>query len=119
VLTDFGCEQSFARAAQSVKEHYGFEIGASAVRTETLEHAQRAQETLQKKYEQSFRILPPVNWPPFTTMLASSTKLWRHAGAQVSPSTPSRGFVSRKLFFDGNPTSGPCLLWIRLMLRHV
>ena len=60
VLTDFGCEQSFARAAQSVKEHYGFEIGASAVRTETLEHAQRAQETLQKKYEQSFRILPPV-----------------------------------------------------------
>ena len=60
VLTDFGCEHSFARAAQSVKEHYGFEIGASAVRNDTLEHAQRAQETLQNKYEGSFRILPPV-----------------------------------------------------------
>ena len=42
VLTDFGCEQSFARAAQSVKEHYGFEIGACAVRTETRAHAQWA-----------------------------------------------------------------------------
>jgi hypothetical protein len=60
VLTDFGCEHSFAQAAQSVKEHYGFEIGASAVRTDTLEHAQRAQETLENKYEESFRILPPV-----------------------------------------------------------
>lgn len=60
VLTDFGCEHSFARAAQSVKEHYGFEIGASAIRADTLEHAQRAQETLQDKYEESFRILPPV-----------------------------------------------------------
>jgi hypothetical protein len=60
VLTDFGCEHSFARAAQSVQEHYGFEIGASAVRSDTLEHARRAQEILQKKYEESFRSLPPV-----------------------------------------------------------
>jgi hypothetical protein len=57
-LTDFGCEHSFARAAQSVKEHYGFEIGASAVRTTTLEHAKRAQESLQREYQQSFRWLP-------------------------------------------------------------
>jgi hypothetical protein len=60
VLTDFGCEHSFTRAAQSVKEHYGIEIGASAVRTDTLEHAQRAQETLQEKYQESFRSLPAV-----------------------------------------------------------
>lgn len=60
MLTDFGCEHSFARAAQSVLEHYGFEIGASAVRTTTLEHAQRARAMLQEGYGQSFRALPAV-----------------------------------------------------------
>src|SRR5204862_1762831 len=42
VLTDFGCEHSFLRATESVREHYGFEVGASAVRKATLAHAQRA-----------------------------------------------------------------------------
>jgi len=60
VLTDFGCEHSFARAAESVQEHYGFEIGSSAVRTVTLENAQRARKTLQKQYSQPFRILPEI-----------------------------------------------------------
>jgi hypothetical protein len=60
VLTDFGSEHSFARAAQSVREHYGFEIGASMVRTATLKHAQRARTQLQKEYEQPFRVLPAV-----------------------------------------------------------
>ena len=60
VLTDFGCEHSFARATGSVLEHYGFEIGASAVRTATLEHAQRARKKLQVEYEQPFRVLPAV-----------------------------------------------------------
>lgn len=60
VLTDFGCEHSFVRAAESVREHYGFEIGASAVRTATLEHAQRARHRLQAQYRQPFRHLPAV-----------------------------------------------------------
>lgn len=60
VLTDFGCEHSFTRAAQSVLEHYGFEIGASAVRTATLTHARRAQEQLQEQYQEPFRVLPTV-----------------------------------------------------------
>lgn len=58
VVTDFGCEHSFARAAESVQEHYGFAIGATAVRTTTLEHASRARERLQEEYRQPFRILP-------------------------------------------------------------
>jgi hypothetical protein len=58
VLTDFGSEHSFARAAGSVVEHYGFEIGVSAVRTATLEHAQRAREKLEAEYQQPFRVLP-------------------------------------------------------------
>lgn len=59
VLTDFGCEHSFVRAAQSVREHYGFDIGATAVRTATLQHAQRAQALLEEQYGQPFRRLPP------------------------------------------------------------
>ena len=58
VLSDFGCEHSFARAAQSVQEHYGFEIGATAVRADTLQHAQRARQKLQTQYEEPFRVLP-------------------------------------------------------------
>jgi hypothetical protein len=59
VLTDFGCEQSFGRAAQSVREHYGFDIGATAVRGATLYHAQRAQSQLERQYAQPYRLLPP------------------------------------------------------------
>lgn len=60
VLTDFGCEHSFARATQSVREHYGFEIGISAVQRTTFKHAQRAQAKLQERYAQPFRSLPAV-----------------------------------------------------------
>jgi hypothetical protein len=63
VLTDFGCEHSFARAAESVREHYGFELGASAVRAATLEHAQRARAQLQAGYRESFRALPAEGAP--------------------------------------------------------
>jgi len=59
VLTDFGCEHSFLRAAQSVREHYGFDIGATAVRGATLRHARRAQARLEEQYGQPFRVLPP------------------------------------------------------------
>ncbi|HVU70557.1 MAG TPA: UPF0236 family protein [Ktedonobacteraceae bacterium] len=57
-MSDFGSEHAFARAAQSVREHYGFELGASAVRQATLEQARRAQAGLEAQYEQSFRALP-------------------------------------------------------------
>lgn len=60
VLTDFGCEHSFQQAAARVLEHYGFEINVSAVREATLEHASRAEELLQKEYEQPFRVLPAL-----------------------------------------------------------
>jgi len=63
VLTDFGCEHSFARAAGSVLEHYGFEIGISAVRDTTLAHAQRARARMVEQYAQPFRILPALAQP--------------------------------------------------------
>jgi hypothetical protein len=38
VLTDFGSEDSFAQAAQRVKEHYAIDVGVSTVRRHTLRH---------------------------------------------------------------------------------
>lgn len=63
VLCDFGCEHSFAQAAGSVLEHYGFKIGVSAVRDSTLTHAQRARAQLEEQYAQPFRVLPAVAQP--------------------------------------------------------
>lgn len=57
-LTDFGCEHSFEQAAARVREHYGFEIGFSAVREATLTHAQRAAQQLEEQYQEPFRLLP-------------------------------------------------------------
>jgi hypothetical protein len=38
VLVDFGAEESFARAAQRVQEHYGVEVAEGRVRQQTLRH---------------------------------------------------------------------------------
>ena len=37
-LVDFGAEESFARAAARVQEHYGLDVAAEAVRQQTLTH---------------------------------------------------------------------------------
>lgn len=52
VLTDFGAEQSFARAAARVREHYGVEVGQSAVRRITEAHAEQflAQEEVRREW---------------------------------------------------------------------
>jgi len=41
VITDFGAECSFVRAAARLKEHYGIDIPASGVRQQTLQHARQ------------------------------------------------------------------------------
>ena len=60
VLTDFGCEHSFAQAAERVREHYGIALGASVVRAATMKHAHRARAQMQEEYEEPFRVLPAV-----------------------------------------------------------
>jgi len=57
-LTDFGIEHSFAASCKRLKEHYGFELNPSAVRTATLRHAGRAAGKLRGDYAKSFRSLP-------------------------------------------------------------
>lgn len=74
VLTDFGAEHSFRASGQRLKEHYGFELNASAVRTVTLQHAQRAQESLASGYEESFRLLPKTG-PAFVVAQVDGTMI--------------------------------------------
>lgn len=57
-LSDFGVEHSFRGSCQRLKEHYGFELSASAARDTTLQHAHRAAAQLEADYAQSFRVLP-------------------------------------------------------------
>ena len=58
VLCDFGAESSFAKSCLRLKEHYGFELGPSAVRKSTLHHAARAEKKLAAHYAENFRALP-------------------------------------------------------------
>ena len=58
VLADFGAEHSFETSCKRVKEHYGVDINASAVRTATMRHARGAAQMLEGEYARSFRALP-------------------------------------------------------------
>lgn len=58
MLCDFGCEQSFVRAAGQVLEHYGFEPSYYAVRQNVLRHARRAHEQRNQQTAKTFRSLP-------------------------------------------------------------
>lgn len=40
-MTDFGADESFADAADKLKEHYGIEVPVSAIQATTLQHAAR------------------------------------------------------------------------------
>jgi len=62
------------RAAQSVREHYGIEVGASAIHDCTLKHAKRAQAQLEKQYQQSFRLLP-ARGPQYVIAQADGTMI--------------------------------------------
>ena len=57
-MCDFGAEHSFGTANKRLKEHYGFELNASAMRSATLKAAERAEEILTREYAKSFRELP-------------------------------------------------------------
>lgn len=57
-MCDFGAEESFARASERLKIHYGFDLGANAMREATLHHARRASELLEESYKQPYRVLP-------------------------------------------------------------
>lgn len=49
VLSDFGSEVSFARAAASVREHYGMEVPITAIREQTFKHGRLISAIAQKE----------------------------------------------------------------------
>jgi hypothetical protein len=49
VMTDFGADESFAKASQKIKEHYGITVPLSGERNVTLLHAKKIQQYLQKE----------------------------------------------------------------------
>lgn len=58
-MADFGADESFAKAAGKIREHYGFEINVSAVRLATLECAQAIEKQHELEYAKDYRALPP------------------------------------------------------------
>jgi hypothetical protein len=88
-LVDFGAEESFARAAQRVREHYGLEVAAEQVRQQTLQHGaqisalsvpppQRAARTLVTQLDGS---MIPIVIPPAQgeDRRCGKALLWREA----------------------------------------
>ncbi len=86
-LVDFGAETSFGHAAQRVREHYGLDVSAEAVRQHTLRHGaqisaltvrppQRAASTLITQLDGS---LIPIAVPPTAgaDRRRGKTLLWR------------------------------------------
>lgn len=56
-LTDFGAEESFAKAAQRVHEHYGIEVSVYGARTHTLSHAKAIGPILPERPAQPVEVL--------------------------------------------------------------
>ena len=74
VLSDFGAEHSFRQCGQRLKEHYGFELNATAVRDATLQQAARAAVHLEAHYTPSFRVLPKTG-PEYIVAEADGTMI--------------------------------------------
>ena len=70
-LVDFGAEKSFARAALSFNEHYGWQVGRTTLRHLTLEAAQDAETYLDLRLEEATQTYgrPSPARPGVDTML--------------------------------------------------
>ena len=64
-MVDFGADESFMSASEKLKEHYGIDISASAVRTVTLTHARAIT-------DQSAQSLPSATVTPAATVIAET-----------------------------------------------
>ena len=70
-MVDFGSEKSFARAAVSFQEHYGWEVGRTTLRNRTLEAAREAETYIDLRLQQATRGYGQgiTTWPAVDTML--------------------------------------------------
>jgi len=64
-LVDFGIEKSYARAALSFQEHYGWEIGRTTLRNRTLQAAQDAETYVDERLLEATQTYDQdLAWPP-------------------------------------------------------
>lgn len=57
ITSDFGAEQSYRKASDRIREHYGIEIGPTAVRKITMAVALECSKRLEEAYEEDFRAM--------------------------------------------------------------
>jgi len=58
IMTDFGADEPFVRAAEKIREHYGVEVPASSVRNVTLAHAREFARQEQEALDEQYPRLP-------------------------------------------------------------
>ena len=63
-LVDFGSEKSFARAVVSFEEHYGWQVGRTTLRYQTLQAAQEAATYLDERLLQGTRTYEQAGMAP-------------------------------------------------------
>jgi hypothetical protein len=101
-LTDFGAEQSFARAADRFKEHYGFAIHRDRLRRTTHRRAQQATEYLRQrlKNERAAYDLPTTERPGADVILVeldgSLLRTGRLVKAAGDEKTAKRGIPRKR-----------------------
>jgi hypothetical protein len=87
-LTDFGAEESFGRAVSRVREHYGIEVPASAVRRITLQHGKKIGANIEVGRHQTVKemvtqmdgsMIPIVQPGQAADARKNKTLLWREA----------------------------------------
>lgn len=88
-LTSFGSEQSFEKAAQSFKEHYGWEVFRTTVRRVTLMHARAAEAWLDERLSSAGEAYnkPLVTRPGVQTLLAELDGSMVRTGVLERPAT--------------------------------
>jgi len=106
-LADFGVEESFAKAAARVHEHYGITLGATAVREATLLHARRARIRLESEYEKPFRALPVHGAARVVAQADGSMVCTVPAGRRKSP-RPRQWKEIRLVAAQAQGTANPC-----------
>lgn len=84
-LSDFGIDDSFAKAARKFEEHYGFEISPSAVRKATFESAAQAVSFHRQQEEESHRALPDQGEPTLIAEADGSLIRTVESGSRTGP----------------------------------
>jgi len=116
-LTDFGAEESFARAAKRFEEHYGWEIGRTTVLRVVEERAHEAERYVEERLQESRKAYSTstIDRPGVTTMLVELD------GCEIRTGTLSPSGTDEKTAVRGAPKQTRTETWrdVRLAFARV